>query len=116
MYTDMQWWEDIRRQVKVEGVSKREVLRKTGIHWKTLEKILSNSIPPGYQLKKAGNRPPIIPGENPGPKVTHNRDSTPTSWSRPILVESRLVYNFQLYWFNTTKERTFLNCGKRGHF
>ena len=63
MYVDMQWWEDIRRQVKVNGVPKREVLRKTGIHWKTLEKILNNSIPPGYQLKKERHRPKIGPFE-----------------------------------------------------
>ena len=47
MKTDMQWWTDIRRQVLVEGVSKREVLREAGIHWTTLEKVLTHSAPPG---------------------------------------------------------------------
>lgn len=38
MYTDMEQWESIRRRVLVEGVSKREILRETGMHWQTLEK------------------------------------------------------------------------------
>lgn len=49
MYTDMEQWEQIRRRVLREGVSKRQILRETGIHWKTLEKMLSNSSPPGYR-------------------------------------------------------------------
>jgi len=46
----MQQWTDIRRRVLTEGVSKRQVLRETGMHWTTLEKILSQSSPPGYQM------------------------------------------------------------------
>ncbi|MFC1499366.1 IS21 family transposase [Verrucomicrobiota bacterium] len=61
VYADMEWWEDIRRQVKVEGIPKRQVLRERGIHWKTLEKILNNSIPPGYQLSKERSKPKIGP-------------------------------------------------------
>src|ERR1035437_9663278 len=40
---------EIRHKVLVEGVSKREMLRRTGLHWRTLEKILTNSVSPGYQ-------------------------------------------------------------------
>lgn len=40
----MQQWTDIRRRVLIEGVSKREILRETGIHWTTLEKILSHNV------------------------------------------------------------------------
>ena len=47
----MQQWTDIRRRVLIEGVSKRQILRETGMHWTTLEKILSHSSPPGYQMK-----------------------------------------------------------------
>ena len=61
MYADMEWWRKIRHQVKVEGVSKRQVLRETGIHWKTLEKILSNSSPPGYELSQPRPEPKIGP-------------------------------------------------------
>jgi len=40
VYTDMEWWTEIRRRVRAKGVSKRQVLRETGIHWKTLERII----------------------------------------------------------------------------
>lgn len=48
----MDEWAEIRRRVKVEGVSKRQVLRESGLHWKTLKKILEHSVPPGYRQKK----------------------------------------------------------------
>ena len=54
MYADMEWWTKIRQKVLVEGVSKRQVLQETGIHWKTLEKILGHSSPPGYRLPQSG--------------------------------------------------------------
>jgi len=37
--------------VLVEGVSRRQVQRETGLHWKTLKKILEHSAPPGYRQK-----------------------------------------------------------------
>jgi transposase len=48
----MQRWADIRRRVLQEGVSKRQILRETGMHWSTLEKILTHSQPPGYRMKQ----------------------------------------------------------------
>lgn len=59
MYTDMEWWAEIRRRVLVQGVSKRQVLQETGLHWTTLEKILSHSEPPGYRLKAPRSKPKI---------------------------------------------------------
>ena len=53
----MHWWTDIRRRVLIENVSKRQIMRETGIHWKTLEKILSNPQPPGYCLSQPRGRP-----------------------------------------------------------
>ena len=53
----MEQWLEIRRRVLIEGVSKRQILRETGMHWKTLEKILQHSRPPGYRRSK----PPAIP-------------------------------------------------------
>ncbi|MHC4854243.1 MAG: IS21 family transposase [Planctomycetota bacterium] len=44
-----------------EGVSKRQVLRETGIHWQTLEKILSHSAPPGYRGSGPRPRPKLGP-------------------------------------------------------
>ena len=42
----MQQWSESRRRVLVEKVSKRQILRETGMHWTTLEKILEHSQPP----------------------------------------------------------------------
>ncbi|NIA06508.1 MAG: hypothetical protein GWP14_02535 [Actinobacteria bacterium] len=39
----MDQWLKIRQQVLVEGVSRREILRRTGMHWQTLQKILTHS-------------------------------------------------------------------------
>ena len=50
MFTDMEKWAEIRRLVFVEGVSKRSVCRRYGIHWDTLNKILEHSEPPGYRV------------------------------------------------------------------
>jgi transposase len=57
----MEWWTGLRRKVLVEGVSKRSVLRDEGIHWTTLEKILANSSPPGYQLGQPRPEPKMGP-------------------------------------------------------
>jgi transposase len=57
----MQWWTDIRRQVLVAGVSKREVLRQEGMHWTTLEKVLTHSAPPGYRRSRPPARPKLGP-------------------------------------------------------
>ena len=39
----MEQWTEIHRRILVEKVSQRQVLRETGIHWKTLQKILEHS-------------------------------------------------------------------------
>ena len=49
MYCDIDQWITIRRRVLVQGVSKRQILRETGMHWRTLEKILQNPQPPGHR-------------------------------------------------------------------
>jgi transposase len=61
VFRDMQLWADIRRRVLVEGVSKRQVLRETGMHWRTLEKILANPEPPAYRAPAARARPKLGP-------------------------------------------------------
>lgn len=61
MYRDMDQWLDIRRKVLVEGVSKRQILRETGMHWTTLEKILAHSEPPGYRAKQPRPKPKVGP-------------------------------------------------------
>jgi len=49
MFTDMEQWADIRRRVLIEGTSRRQIQRETGLHWQTLKKVLENSAPPGYR-------------------------------------------------------------------
>src|SRR5208282_38125 len=61
MYRDMEQWTEIRRRVLVEGVTKRQILRETGMHWTTLQKILTNSAPPGYRQSQLRSKPKIGP-------------------------------------------------------
>jgi transposase len=61
VYTDMDQWTDIRFRVLRRNESKRKILRETGMHWRTLEKILLYSEPPGYTLKRERPKPKIGP-------------------------------------------------------
>ena len=40
-------------------MSKRQILRETGMHWQTLEKILTNEAPVGYRQRKRRRRPKL---------------------------------------------------------
>jgi len=55
----MEQWNEIRHRVLVNKESKRQILRETGMHWKTLEKILTHSQPPGYRQKQARGKPKL---------------------------------------------------------
>ncbi len=57
----MEKWEEIRRKVLVEGVSKRQVMKETGLHWETLKKILAHSSPPGYRQVQDRPKPKLGP-------------------------------------------------------
>ena len=48
----MEQWSEIRRRVLVERVSRRQIIRETGMHWETLQKILAHSEPPGYRQRR----------------------------------------------------------------
>jgi transposase len=61
VYTDMDQWADIRVLVLNGKASKREILRETGMHWTTLERILQYSEPPGYRLETERPKPKIGP-------------------------------------------------------
>jgi transposase len=61
VFTDMEKWAKIRRDVHVEGKSKRQVQRETGLSWKTLEKILTHGSPPGYRRTEPYEKPKIGP-------------------------------------------------------
>ena len=57
----MEVWTDIRERVASGKVSKRAILRETGMHWLTLKKIVTHSEPPGYRLRKARPQPKLGP-------------------------------------------------------
>jgi transposase len=57
----MQRWADIRRRVLVENVSKRRILRETGMRWRTLEKILAHPEPPASRAPASRARPKLGP-------------------------------------------------------
>jgi hypothetical protein len=61
VYTDMDWWTKIRLEVLRGETSKREILRREGIHWETLKKILEHSEPPGYRKENSRPKPKIGP-------------------------------------------------------
>ena len=61
MFTDMKKWAKIRLDVLQGDVSKREILRREGIHWDTLKKVLTHPEPPGYQMKISRPKPKIGP-------------------------------------------------------
>ena len=61
VYTDMDWWTKIRLEVLRGETSKREILRREGIHWETLKKILAYSEPPGYRTENPRPKPKIGP-------------------------------------------------------
>ena len=61
VYTDMEKWTRIRLELRHEDTSKREVMRREGIHWDTLQKIETHSEPPGYRMGRALPKPKLGP-------------------------------------------------------
>jgi transposase len=53
---DMEQWTRVRRKVLIEECSKRSVMKEEGLHWETLQKMLSHSRPPGYRRVKKRER------------------------------------------------------------
>src|SRR5688500_1264601 len=52
MYRDVAQWVHIRHRILVDGISRRQIARETGIDGKTIKKILAHPYPP--QPKKRG--------------------------------------------------------------
>ena len=57
----MDQWIELRRSIRNNGVSLRQLERDTGLHRQTLRKIRDNSEPPGYRRTKPINKPKIRP-------------------------------------------------------
>jgi transposase len=55
----MEQWNEIRRKVLVEGVSRRQIYREYGVGWRTLEKMLAHAEPPGYRREVPRARPKL---------------------------------------------------------
>ena len=49
----MKFWKEVRRQVLKNEWSQRAAIKKYGLGWHTLKKILAHAEPPGYQQSKA---------------------------------------------------------------
>jgi transposase len=60
VFRDMEQWTKIRLQVEHEGLSIREVQRRTGLHFKTIKKILANPEPPPFDCPERA-KPKIGP-------------------------------------------------------
>ena len=57
----MEWWRNIRLEVLRGETSKRAILRREGIHFETLKKILEHPEPPGYRTNITRAKPKIGP-------------------------------------------------------
>ena len=57
----MDEWIELRRKIRNQEVSLRQLERETGIHRQTLRKVRDNSQPPGYQRIKPVNKSKIGP-------------------------------------------------------
>ena len=57
----MDQWIELRRKIRNQDVSLRQLERETGISRQTLRKIRDNSQPPGYQRIKPVDKPKISP-------------------------------------------------------
>src|SRR3954470_11324903 len=51
----------VRHACRIEGLSQRETARRFGIDPKTVRKMLSFSVPPGYRRSKPPSRPKLGP-------------------------------------------------------
>jgi len=49
-------WAEVRRMRCVEGVSEREISRRTGLHRNTVKRLLAAPVPPRYQRRPAGSK------------------------------------------------------------
>src|SRR3974377_1488417 len=55
----MEFWKEVRRQGLTKELSQRAALKKYGLGWHTLKKILAHAEPPGYRQSKARPKPKL---------------------------------------------------------
>jgi transposase len=61
VYADMEIWTEVRRRVLTGELSKRAACKEYGLHWRTLEKMLSHVEPPGYRRQEKREQPVLGP-------------------------------------------------------
>ena len=59
MYTDMQFWTEVRRRVLTNELSKRAACVEYNLSWHTLAKILTHQEPPGYRQRTRRKKPTL---------------------------------------------------------
>ncbi len=52
----MEQWAEVRRMRRVEGLSGREISRRTGLHRKTVARLLAAAVPPKYSRPVSGSK------------------------------------------------------------
>jgi hypothetical protein len=116
VYRNMELWSEVRRRVLVEGVSKRQVLRETGMHWRTLKMMLSEGV--RRQLSAGCPDLSALPAAVLDRRSQHACPSHFTGWLTPCNGElerrarSQLVLPFALWCQNRAKR--FASEGPRG--
>jgi len=45
----------------IEGISRRQILRETGLYWKTLKKVLESRAPAGYRQERPRRKKELGP-------------------------------------------------------
>ena len=53
---DVEQWAEVRRMRRVEGLSGREISRRTGLHRDTVARLLAAPAPRRYQRRAAGSK------------------------------------------------------------
>ncbi len=56
MFSDPVQWQNIRTEILVNGVSRRAMMRRTGLCWQTIAKIVAYESPPGYRRKNTARK------------------------------------------------------------
>ena len=53
---DVEQWAEVRRMHRVDGLSGREISRRTGLHRDTVARLLAATEPPRYEREPAGSK------------------------------------------------------------
>jgi len=88
---DKERWEQIRQEILRGETSKREIIRREGIHWETLQKILRYPEPPGYRMKRARPKPKIGSYLGQIAQIIENDKALPKGQRHTVMAIYRLI-------------------------